>query len=330
MKQLVVKMIAAVLAVWTLTFPISANKGGAGSARLNLVEATVPDLLKAIQTGLVTIEQLVQMYHARMDAYDDAGPGLNAYLHRNANAEGEARQLDALRHPGRERSPLYGIPVLLKDNIDTADMPTTAGSVALEGSIPPNDAFITLKLREAGAIILGKATLTEFANFIANGMPTGYSSLGGFGFNPYDPRDAPRRRRPAGAADGRIELRLGHRREREPRGRRDRHRDLGIDSQSGERQRRGRHQAHRGAGQPRRHHPDHRGPGHGRTDRAHGDGCGHRARRDRRLRSRGSRDRRVPHARQLLQRLHEVPRQEGAQEEPASPCRPSPRTGATS
>jgi amidase len=191
MKQLLVKIIAAVLAVWTLTFPISANKGGSGSARLNLVEATVPDLLKAIQTGLVTIEQLVEMYNARIDAYDGAGPGLNAYLHRNANAEGEARQLDALRHPGRERSPLYGIPVLLKDNVDTADMPTTAGSVALEGSIPLNDAFITMKLRRAGAVILGKATLTEYANFIANGMPTGYSSLGGFGFNPYDPRPNP-------------------------------------------------------------------------------------------------------------------------------------------
>ena len=83
--------------------------------------------------------------------------------------------------------------MLLKDNIDTADMPTTAGSVALEGSIPPDDAFITRKLREAGAIILGKATLTEFANFIAIGMPTGYSSLGMFGFNPYDPRPAARR-----------------------------------------------------------------------------------------------------------------------------------------
>jgi amidase len=86
---------------------------------------------------------------------------------------------------------LYGIPILLKDNIDTADMPTTAGSVALAGSIPPDDAFIVQKLRQAGAIILGKGTLTEYANFIAIGMPTGYSSLGGFGFNPYDPRVDP-------------------------------------------------------------------------------------------------------------------------------------------
>ena len=93
-------------------------------------------------------------------------------------------------------------PVILKDNIDTFDMPTTAGSVALAGSIPPDNAFITRKLRDAGAIILGKGTLTEFANFIALGMPTGYSSLGGFGFNPYDPRPLP-------GGDGRPVLQTG-------------------------------------------------------------------------------------------------------------------------
>jgi amidase len=82
--------------------------------------------------------------------------------------------------------------VLLKDNIDTANMPTTAGSPALAGSIPPDDAFITQKLRDAGAIILGKATLTEFANFISTNMPSGYSPLHDYGFNPYDPRPDPR------------------------------------------------------------------------------------------------------------------------------------------
>jgi amidase len=82
--------------------------------------------------------------------------------------------------------------MILKDNIDTKDMPTTAGSVAFAGSVPRSDAFITGKLRDAGAIILGKATMTEFANFLTNGMPAGYSSLGGYGFNPYDPRPDPR------------------------------------------------------------------------------------------------------------------------------------------
>jgi amidase len=185
-----------------------AQKGGhQGTARLDLVEATVPDLLKALQTGLVTSEQLVAMYLARIAAYDDAGPKLNSFLTVNPNALAEARELDQARHPGIARGPLYGVPVLLKDNVDTADMATTAGSVALAGSIPPDDAFITQKLRDAGAIILGKATLTEYANFIAIGMPTGYSSLGGFGFNPYDPRVDPRTTAPFN--DGRPVLQTG-------------------------------------------------------------------------------------------------------------------------
>jgi amidase len=193
-----------VAAVFTLAQAPSlvANPHGSGSARLDLVEATVGDLQKAIQTGLVTIEQLTAMYLARIAAYDDAGPGVNAFLHVNADAAAQASDLDAQRHPGLARSPLYGIPVLLKDIIDTADMPTTAGSVALNGSIPPDDAFITRKLRDAGAVIIGKATLTEFANFIAIGMPTGYSSLGLFGFNPYDPRPLP-------GGDGRPVLQTG-------------------------------------------------------------------------------------------------------------------------
>jgi amidase len=125
------------------------------------------------------------MYLNRIAAYDHTGPLLNSFIHIKANALEEARARDRDRHHGLAHGPLFGIPILLKDNIDTADMPTTAGSVALAGSIPPNDAFITEKLREAGAIILGKATLTEFANFIAIGMPSGYSSLGGYGFNAY-------------------------------------------------------------------------------------------------------------------------------------------------
>jgi amidase len=178
-RSLLALAVGAAVLVLAQTRPVVANRSGVGSARLNLVEATVDDLHKAIQTGLVTIEQLTDMYLARVAAYDDAGPGVNAFLHVNADAALEANQLDALRHPGIPRSPLYGIPVLLKDNIDTADMPTTAG-----------------------AIIIGKATLTEFANFIAIGMPTGYSSLGLYGFNPYDPRPLP-------GGDGRPVLQTG-------------------------------------------------------------------------------------------------------------------------
>ena len=198
---LTLTVITALLTLWQAP-SLVANPQGAGSARLQLVEATIDDLQKAIQTGLVTIERLTGMYLARIAAYDDAGPGVNAFLHVNPDAAAQASALDAARRRGVARSPLYGIPVLLKDNVDTADMPTTAGSVALNGSMPPDDAFITRKLREAGAVIIGKATLTEFANFIAIGMPTGYSSLGLFGFNPYDPRVAP-------GGDGRPVLQTG-------------------------------------------------------------------------------------------------------------------------
>jgi amidase len=191
--------VALLVGSFTLTVGAGQHQG---TSELQLVEATVGDLLKALQTKLVTTEQLVQMYLDRIEAYEDSGPAVNAYIHLNANALNEARLADALRHPGIARLPLQGIPIILKDNIDTSDMPTTAGSVALAGSLPSNNATITRKLRDAGAIILGKATLTEFANFIAIGMPTGYSSLGLFGFNPYDPRPLP-------GGDGRPVLQTG-------------------------------------------------------------------------------------------------------------------------
>jgi amidase len=170
-----------------------------GRDHLQLVEATLPELQQALRSHLITSEQLVQMYLARIAAYDKVGPTLNAFIHINDMAVDEARihdfesrfRGDDDRDDDHGRSPMDGIPILLKDNINTDDMPTTAGSVSLEGSIPPEDAFITKQLRRAGAIILGKGTLTEFANFIAIGMPSGYSSLGGYGFNPYDPRPLP-------------------------------------------------------------------------------------------------------------------------------------------
>lgn len=177
-------------------------------ARFELVEATIPEIRSALRSGVISAERLTRMYLKRIEAYEEDGPAINAYQHVNTNAVREARQLDSLRHRGgHHRMPLFGVPVLLKDNIDTADMPTTAGSVALAGSLAPDDAFITGKLRAAGAIVLGKGTLTEFANFIAVGMPTGYSSLGGFGFNPYDPRVDPRTTPPFN--DGRPVLQTG-------------------------------------------------------------------------------------------------------------------------
>ena len=184
------------------------DHGHHGRVRFELLETTIPEIRDALRSRVISAERLTRMYLKRIEAYEEAGPAINAYQLVNDSAVRQARQLDALRdHRGHARMPLFGVPVLLKDNIDTADMPTAAGSVALNGSLPPDDAFITKKLRGAGAIILGKGTLTEFANFLAVGMPTGYSSLGGFGFNPYDPRVDPRTEAPFN--DGRPVLQTG-------------------------------------------------------------------------------------------------------------------------
>lgn len=160
--------------------------------RFQLLETTVPQIRAALDSRLLSSEELVRAYLARIAAYDDAGPLLNSYLSLNPAALQVARDLDARRFlPGFTPGPLHGVPVALKDIVDTFDMPTTGGAVALAGTFPTHDAFITRKLREAGAVIVGKLTLTEFANFVTNGMPAGYSSLGGYGFNPYDPGPLP-------------------------------------------------------------------------------------------------------------------------------------------
>jgi amidase len=201
-KSSTILLALAALAAALLPHPTAAKKPAKAMKPLQLTEATIPELRQAMDAKRLTAERLVRLYRARIDAYDKKGPAVNAFLYVNPKAEEEARRLDAARRKGKARGPLYGIPVLLKDNVDAAGMPTTAGSVALAGSMPPGDAFITRKLREAGAIILGKGTLTEFANFFGSNVPTGYSSLGGFGFNPYDPRPMP-------GGDGRPVLQTG-------------------------------------------------------------------------------------------------------------------------
>ena len=128
------------LAVTLLAWPVAADPPSQVPKSLQLVEATVPELQQALRTHLITSQQLVQMYLNRIAAYSEAGPHLNAFIHLNSEALDEARARDADRRRGRAHGPLFGIPVLLKDNINTEHMPTTAGSVALEGSIPPSDA----------------------------------------------------------------------------------------------------------------------------------------------------------------------------------------------
>ena len=162
-------------------------------AGLDLQSATILELQKALSSGKTTSRALVQAYLARIRAYDGHVNSIRAL---NPDALRIAAKLDTERATGRARGPLHGIPVLLKDNINTLDMPTTAGSIALEGSIPLEEATITTKLQDAGAIILGKTNLSEFANWVDLSMPNGYSSLGGQVRNPYDMGD------PSGSSSG--------------------------------------------------------------------------------------------------------------------------------
>ena len=150
-----------------------------------LTTATIADINAAFESGALTSEKLIELSLARIAAFDESGPELNAVLALSRNALAEARALDAERARSGPRSPLHGIPVLLKDNFDTQDMPTTGGSFVLAGSLPPDDAFLVRKLRDAGAIILAKTNMSEFASGDA------LSSIGGVTRNPHDIERSP-------------------------------------------------------------------------------------------------------------------------------------------
>ncbi|MDH4063361.1 MAG: amidase family protein [Acidobacteriota bacterium] len=153
---------------------------GHAARSVPLDQATIADVNAAFQAGTLTSEALVKFFLARIEAFDRKGPALHAILTLNPKAVDTARALDAERKTRGPRSPLHGIPIVLKDNFDTADMPTTGGSVLLEGSVPPDDAFVVKKLRDAGAIVLAKVNMSEFASGAA------LSSLGGQSLNPHD------------------------------------------------------------------------------------------------------------------------------------------------
>jgi len=155
----------------------------------SVVEATIPEMQQALADGRVTSRRLVESYLMRIATYEET---LNAVIAVNPRALAIADSLDRERAAGRVRGPLHGIPIALKDNIHTTDMPTTGGALAFAGYVPPYEATLTTHLRDAGAIILAKTVMTELANYIAVGMPPNYSSLGGYGMNPYDPRRDPR------------------------------------------------------------------------------------------------------------------------------------------
>jgi amidase len=171
-------------------------------ATFEIVEASIPEMQAALQSGRTTSRALVARALERIALYEER---VNAIVAVNPRALAEAERLDRERAEGRVRGPLHGIPIAVKDNIHTTDMPTTGGALAFEGFVPPYEATVVRRLREAGAVILAKTQLTELANWIASGMPTNYNAVTGFGFNPYDPRRDPRE----ATADGRPALATG-------------------------------------------------------------------------------------------------------------------------
>ena len=192
-------VIAAVLLPWLFV----ACAGGTGPEEsFSVVEATIADMQRAMEEGRITSRELVEAHLLRIALYEER---VNATIAINANALAEADRLDEERATGLVRGPLHGIPIALKDNIHTTDVPTTGGTLAFEDYVPPYEATLTTNLREAGAIILAKTVMTELANFTGAGMPGNYSAVGGFGLNPYDPRRDPRE----GRNDGRPVMGTG-------------------------------------------------------------------------------------------------------------------------
>ncbi len=157
-----------------------------------VVEATIPEMRSAMEQGRITSRELVLQYLSRIGLYEDM---LHAAITVNPHALQEADERDRERAQGRVRGPLHGIPIALKDNILTRDIRTTGGALAFDGFMPPYDATLVKNLRDAGAVIIAKTTMTELANWVAGPptpMPGNYNAIREFGFNPYDPRRDPR------------------------------------------------------------------------------------------------------------------------------------------
>src|SRR5256886_9589304 len=195
--------VTSALLVLAITVTVSAAPKPK-AAPFNVVEASISDMQAALKDGRVTSHELVQQYLIRIATYEDK---LHAAITVNPNALKEADERDRERAAGKVRGPLHGIPVALKDNVHTTDMPTTGGALAFVDLVPPYEATITKNLHDAGAIIIAKTQMTELANWVAGNppMPTNYNALNGYGFNPYDPRRDPRE----ATADGRPALSTG-------------------------------------------------------------------------------------------------------------------------
>ena len=170
----------------------------AAQAKLQVEEQDIVQIQQGYKDGRFTVKELVQAYLDRIAMLDKAGPSLNSIISINPDAIKIAEELDKALKSGKSRGPMHGIPVILKDNIDTHDkLPTTAGSRALKNSYPLKDSFLAKRLREAGAVILGKANLSEWANFRGQLSTSGWSGVGGQTKNPYDLS-----RNPCGSSSG--------------------------------------------------------------------------------------------------------------------------------
>lgn len=206
MKRAVLLGVACVAAVTGLGAQGGGNEGqerlGTNNHRVSVVEASIYELQDALNDGRVTSRELVQQYLDRINAYEGR---VNATAAISESAMAEATLRDRERAAGTVRGPLHGIPIALKDIINTTSMPTTGGGLAFAGFAPPYDATLVKHLRDAGAIILAKTVLTEFANWVAAGMPGNFSALFQYGMNPYDPRTDPR----AATNDGRPAMNTG-------------------------------------------------------------------------------------------------------------------------
>src|SRR5881396_2508117 len=181
-----------VLLILVETAVLSAVAQGRRGSGFTVVEATIPEMQAAMKKGKVTSRELVLQYLTRIAIYEDK---LKAVITVNPNALKEAEERDRERKRGKLRGPLHGIPIALKDNIQTTPMPTTGGALAFDGFVPPYEATVTKNLRDAGAVIIAKTGLSELANWVAGAptpMPANYNGMRGFGFNPYDPRRDPR------------------------------------------------------------------------------------------------------------------------------------------
>jgi amidase len=167
------------------TAPVAA----AQTKPFTVVETSIADMRRALEQKRTTSHEIVRQSLERIALYEDK---LHAVITVNPRALAIADSLDRLRAQGRILGPLHGIPVALKDNIHTTDMPTTGGALAFAGLVPPYEATLTKNLEAAGAIIIAKTQLTELANWVASGMPGNYNGLNGYGMNPWDPRRDPR------------------------------------------------------------------------------------------------------------------------------------------